>query len=563
MYFDALTTAAVRDELESSLLGGRVQDVVEVDEETIGMEVYAGRRFYLIANGGHAPRIHLVPDKLRRGVETPSRLLLMLRRHLRGARLQAITQPPWERVLHLEFDGHEGMVTLIAELIDRRANLILVRDGIVLECLRRVGPRENRVRVTLPGHPYRPPPPQLKRDPSELSPVILDGLLLADPDIPAWRALVRGLAGFSPLAARETVFRATGEPETPCRDTPTDSLLDAIEEMLRPIWEQCWEPSLAGPDKQPTAFAPYELTHMGDYRRVRTIGEALVAFYGAPVGRDAYRAAKEPILAMIAEAKRRIERRADSLRRSLVPEDELERLRRSGELILAYQYAIRPGQDVLEARYLPDEPPMRIRLDPKATPVENAQRYFERYTKAKRANETVPERLDAARRELEFLAQLETDLELAESWPDIDAVREMLENHGYWHGQKVTRPKSGRPKPIRVVTDDGFEILVGRNAWQNDEITFKRAGPDDLWLHARGVLGAHVIIRSGGRDVPEDVIMQAASLAAAYSAARGEVKVPVDVTRRRYVKKIRGGKPGMVTYRNERTIEVRPETDRT
>ncbi|MBX3085164.1 MAG: NFACT family protein, partial [Anaerolineae bacterium] len=168
MNFDVITIAALVHELRMKLLNGRVQDSLEIGNDAIGFEIYAGQRHYLMLSANpQAARVHLVSDRVRKGVEHPSPLGLMLRRNIEGGRLVGISQPPWERILHFQFESGEGAFTLIAEIMDRRSNLLLVRDGEIMDCMRRVGADENRVRVSLPGQPYVPPPPQLgKHDPT-------------------------------------------------------------------------------------------------------------------------------------------------------------------------------------------------------------------------------------------------------------------------------------------------------------------------------------------------------------------------------------------------------------
>ena len=137
-------------------------------------------------------------------------------------------------------------------------------------------------------------------------------------------------------------------------------------------------------------------------------------------------------------------------------------------------------------------------------------------------------------------------------------LQDVLQANGYWRGPKTARPQGGKSGPLKVTTPEGIVIWVGRNSRQNEEVTFGKGKPEDLWLHARGVPGAHVIIKSGGRSMPPGIIQKAAGLAAYYSASRSEGRVLVDVTERRHVRKIKGGKEGMVTYRNESPIEAVP-----
>jgi predicted ribosome quality control (RQC) complex YloA/Tae2 family protein len=207
-----------------------------------------------------------------------------------------------------------------------------------------------------------------------------------------------------------------------------------------------------------------------------------------------------------------------------------------------------------------DRPPLKIVLDPQLTAIKNAQAYFRKYEKAKSATADIPELLADADLELAYLDQLAMDLELAANRPEIDQVEAALAEAGYaprTRSQKIKTRQGGRP--LQIISLDGIPILVGHSARQNDEITFRRAAPDDLWLHAVDVPGAHVIIKCGGWPVPQETLHQAASLAATYSARRAESSVLVAYTQRRYVRRVKRGRPGMVTYSHEQTIRVPPK----
>jgi predicted ribosome quality control (RQC) complex YloA/Tae2 family protein len=562
MNFDAVTIMALVDELNAALAGGRVQDTVQIDADSFGLEIYAGHQRYYLLLSAHQQlaRVYLAGEKLRRGVQTPSPLGLLLRHDAEGARIEEVRQPAWERVVILDLEGPEGVFELIAEPMERRANILLVRDdGIVVDCMRRVGPQDNRVRVSLPNQPYIPPPPQrLKRDPLTLTLTLLGDMLDNEPGERTREILTRRVLGFSPLVAKEVVFRATGEINTRAGDTSARTLLAVIGDLFGQFQARQWEPGLVRAGDAVTAYSVYPLSFLDGWIPVASVSEALEQYYGPLVGEDAYDAARKPVQAVIDEATARLQKKLDSLRRSLQDEAALDHLRQSGELLLAYQYSLASGQTLLRAQYEVDGPELEIALDPSLTPLENAKRYFERYDKAKRAREGVPELVAATEQELAYLGQLEIDLALAANWPEIGEVQDALQKNGYWRGMRTAQPGGGRSGPLKVTAGSGFVIWVGRNARQNDLVTFDRGGPSDLWLHARGVPGAHVIIKSGGRDVPDDVVRQAAALAAYYSGARHEAHVLVDVTQRKYVRKIKGGKLGMVTYRNESPVEAVP-----
>ncbi len=561
MYVDAVTTAAVASALNETIIDGRVQAVIAVDDQSVGLEIYARqqRHYLLLSIHPKEARCQLVEGKLRRGAARPSPLVLLMKKYIEGARLESVTQPPWERLLQFEFSGNEGSTRLIAETMDKRSNLILTVDGHILECLKRVGAGQNRYRQILPGKPYVPPPPQSKALPDEVSLRQIESYLAQDPDQPTWRVLVQYISGISPLLAREIVHRACGDPEAPAFDVAARIIHEVFSQLISEVLEERYFPCVAPAQDRPgyLAFAAYQLNHLG-WKPVDSIFEAMHLYFGAPVGQDAYTAGKQPVQDQIDEALARVHHKLESLERESSSDEEIERLRQQAELILAYGPTFKPGQTSFQAQYDPDGPMLDIPLDPSLTHVENAQKLFERYDKAKRAVRGVPRLIAETRQEIAYLDQLAADLQMAESWPDIDIVREALQDAGYWRGTKARGPRGGKPGIRRFTEGDGFVILVGRNAEQNHVLVTERSASHDLWLHARGIPGSHVIVKNDGRPIPEEVVRRAAELAAYYSSGREDSAVEVDVTERRYVRPIKGGRPGMVNYKNERTLRIAP-----
>lgn len=567
MYLDVFTVSALVDEFLDTLVGGRIQDVLDVDETGIGLEIYANhrRRYLYLSADPVSPRLHLVSDKLRRGLTKPTQVGLLLRRYAEGGGITHVSQPPWERILQFDIEGPEGEIALIVEPMERRSNILLVREGVIVDCMRRVGPEENRYRLSLPAHKYVLPPPQTgKLDPFKLTPEDMIGLFdqPEDPKRKTRQVLASRLLGVSPLLAKEFLFRAGLDENQKVIDAEPERLLAGMQAIIVPLARRNWQPGIAEGDEGVAAFTVYPLESTANWRQVDTVSEALEAFYSTPVGEDAYNAAKVPVQAMLDDAQGKLRAKLASLERSLTDDAEREVLKQSGELILAYQYAIQSGQTQLKAQYDPDKPELVISLNPAQTPLENAQAYFTRYDKAKRALADVPRLVEETRNELAFLAQLTADLTMAANWPDIDEVRQALQCKGYWRGKAAKRiAGSGQSAPLKCVTKDGFVIWVGRNSRQNEQVTFGKGGGLDLWLHAHDVPGSHVIVKFDGRPIPELVVEQAAAIAAYYSTSRDEGKVLVDVTECRYVKKIKGAGPGMVTYRNETTRTVRPQRE--
>ncbi len=558
--FDALTTAAIAAELQNRLGDGRVQEALQIDPYSLGLEIYAQhqRHYLLLSIEPQNPRVHLVAEPLRRGVETPSPLLLLLRKYARGAEIEMVTHSSYERILHLWFSHPEhGVCLLIAEIMGRLSNLILVdATGTILDSLKRVGPDINRVRVILPGHPYQPPPPQDKLSPGQVTPAQLRiAFGRVDQAIPLWQALVQTIAGLSPQAARELAARATGNAEADVSAVDVARLKEELDTLWAPQRTGAWEPCIVRQGEIVIAYAPYRLTHLGLATSVESISQAVALHAAQGHQPDAYAALRASVAREIAAARKRLERQQAALQRQWVTPEEIGRLRQTGEWILALAHQIQPGQEQMIVD-VGGEQPLEITLDPRRSPAENAQAYFARYRKAQRATKEIPQRLQIIERELAYLEQLALDLKLAGNQPEIAAVREALAAAGHLR-EHPPRP-SPPPGPIKVVSPDGFTILVGRNSHQNDELTFHTAAPDDVWLHARGVPGAHVIIRSHGRPLPPATLQRAAELAAYYSAARDEPEVVVSVVPRRRIRRQPGGHPGQVTYTGEETIRARP-----
>jgi predicted ribosome quality control (RQC) complex YloA/Tae2 family protein len=563
MYFDALSMACMADELRQQILGGRIQRVILPDRLSVGLEIYAQhQRHYLLASA-HAElgRVLLSSEKLRRGEGQMTGILLLLRKYARGALISAIEQPPFERVLRMEFDHPEwGCSALIVEVMGRHSNIILVdAAGRVLDAVKRVSAQLSRIRPILPGKPYAPPPPQQKLPPSELTELRLREILASrEPETQVWQALVGGLQGMSPLLGREIAFRALGQPRATIRQVERlTPLLEATRNLLAPLEEGGWQPSVVKEGDRPAVYAPYPVSHRGEPQPMPSMSQAIEAWVHAVTSVDPYAAAKRPLREEIAAARGRLERRRQAVQASMSRAAQAEQWREWGDWILTYAHSIAPRQSELVVE-TGDGTVLIVPLDPAKTAVDNAQEYFSRYRKAQRAAEDGPARLEEVTLHLLDLEQIETDLDLAASRPEIEEVRAMLVEAGYLKVKKGKRAKAPRSRPISLTSPDGLQILVGRNSRQNDEVTFRRARGDDWWFHARGVPGAHVIVQAQGQPLPADTVRYAAELAAYYSHSRAEREVAVDYTRRRKVRRIRGAAPGLVSYAGEQTIRVMP-----
>ena len=565
MYFDAITIAAVRDEVQTLLVGGRVERVILPADLTVALEIYArgAKRWLLASADPQRARVYISPQRLARTSDEVSPLLLLMRKYVRDGRLAGVEQTPWERVLSLQIEKRDDEGTLqncrlIIEVMGRHSNIVLVNgDGRVMESVKRVRPEMSRYRTVLPRQPYIPPPPQTKANPSRLARGELQQLCAgARPGTALSKALVDALAGFSPLVAREIAFRATGSIASTVDGVSWQAVEQSTAELVADVDACRWAPCLAREAGAAAAFAAYELRQFPDRMAVDSISAALDEYYAnytVPTRRG--ETGKATLRRTIDSLRDRATRRRESLRAALPDPRGTDRLRRFGELLLAYSTQIAPGQGQFDADG------EQIELDPQLTAVENAHRYFREYQKAKAAAVEVPQLLERAEADLAFVEQAMTDLDNAYRPAEIDLVRQELIAAGLTKdpaaGKKKRRPPAV-PLLKAVNSKDGFEILIGRSARQNERVTFELGVGGDTWVHARGVPGAHVLVKARGGAVSEQAIQEAAAYAAYYSGARGENKVAVDYTSQRHVRRIKGAPPGLVTYTNERTLQVRP-----
>ncbi|MPZ14447.1 MAG: DUF814 domain-containing protein [Chloroflexi bacterium] len=577
MTFDALTMHAVRDELEREILGGHVDAVVPIDDRRVGLEVFArgGRRTLVLSLRPTDSRIYLTGERVRRGTERVTPFLLLLRKYVRGGRVAAIAQPRLERVLTLHIASHPdgGLpreVDLIAEAMGRRSNLLLVdEDGTVMDALVRVPPSVSPRRPLLPHLRYTLPPRSLKVDPADPT---LDAVLeeaARDAAGPAWRLVVATVDGLSPLAAQEALARTTGTSEIAVSAVDHwDDVVCALGEIVAPLGTGFWEPCIAWRDDTPVAFAPYQLRQFPDLeiRRYATMSEVVETAVQEAVRSAPFDRLRRPLLDAISARIRQAHRKRSSLDHSLHAAEEADTLRQAGESILANVYSLTPGATWLEVEG------RRIELSPTRSPVENAQAYFRQYTSARDARRIVPPLQVAVEGELHFLEEMTLHVEMAENEIEIRTLRSELENLGVVHSLRsashATRRGRTPPAPARKgqpalgayrrVALPGAEILVGASALGNDTVTFRLGRPDDLWFHARGVPGAHVILRGVGGAANLSHIDRAARLAARFSAARHATQVEVDYTACKHVRKVAGAAAGRVTYRKESSLRVRP-----
>jgi len=564
MHFDALSLACVVAELQRTLAAGRIQQLLRVDSQTFGFEIYTpGTRHQLLValHPGQA-RLQTVSYKLRRGADPDTPLLLLLRKYGRGAQVAGIEQPdPCERLVRLALAHPEhGATTLVLELIGHRPNALLLNPaGRILECLHHQTERADR--LLQPGRAYVPPAPPAGLSPFDDGSETYFARLAAQLEQPGalWKALVAGVAGLSPTAAREIAWRVHGDAGAAAVGTSLLAVAQALQELWAPLHTGEWCPGTVEEAGKVVGFAAYPLHFRGSFVRQPTLSAALEQFYGQQAERqqpDPYAALRSQVLAQLNRARGQLERRLAALAGDEPPPGAAAELRTQASWLLALATQLEPGQSALVVDL--GDRLLTVAVDPQRPAVEQAEAMFARATRLDRASAIIPQRRAQLQAEQEWLAQLGLDAQRAASQPELAAVLAELRAAGLLRGtaRQPSAPRSPAGGPLRLRTPSGLEILVGRNARQNEQVTFQLAHPADLWLHVRGAPGAHVVVRSGGRPVEETDLQRAAQLAAYHSSLRDERHVDVMVAQRRWVSRAPGGRTGQVVVEQEQVLRV-------
>ena len=581
MPLDAICLGAVTNELNTVQAGCRIEKVYQPDRDEIVIQTrgQGGARRLLVSIAAGTPRVHFI-ETARENPAVPPMFCMLLRKHVQGAKIAAVTQPAVERMLSIELDTTDEMGVackkhLICELMGKHSNVVLCgEDNRIIDAMRRVDGDLSGKRQVLPGLFYRMPPAQDKHDPFAVSGVGLAAAAAqADGEQTLDRFLLNTLLGFSPLLCRELAFRATGDTAKPLgmlSDEERNRLAKVYDDFLAYIEEKRWKPFLLTKSEDSAVFdftflpvTQYEgLMNVTQYESFSSL---LAAFFEKKGRVERMTRRSSDLHKAVVNARDRLARKLSAQKKELASAHDREKYKRTGELITANLYQLEKGMNKAKVidYYNKDCPEVEISLDVRLTPQQNAQKYFKLYTKSKTAEEVLTEQIRQGSIELDYLESVLVQLSEAETERDLAQLREELTLSGVLSA-KQTRNKKGRQKPVQAKpfhyrTTDGFDIFAGKNNLQNDLLTLKIAFKSDIWFHTQKIHGSHVILVTDGREPTEQAMTEAAMIAAYHSKARSSSMVPVDYTQVRQVKKPAGAKPGMVIYHVYQTAYVTPD----
>lgn len=560
MAFDGITIANLKEELSSALTGGRITKIAqpEADELLLTIKNGSGQYRLLLSASASLPLAYLTKTNKPSPMTAPG-FCMLLRKHLGSGRITAVSQPSLERILHFSIEhlnemGDLCQKTLIVELMGKHSNIIFCNeDGMILDSIKHVSSAMSSVREVLPGRMYFIPETQEKLNPLIADQTTMLGDICAKP-IKLSKAIYTTLTGFSPVMSEELCFRAgldSDQPANCLESAQKEALAFALEGMLLAIKLGQFSPRIVFKDQEPQEFASLPLTMYKELeaKPFDTISDLLETYYASKNTLTRIRQKSSDLRRIVQTALERNRKKYDLQYKQLQDTEKRDKYKVYGELINTYGYSLEPGSNTLTALNYYTNEDITIPLDPQLSPKENAQKYFEKYNKLKRTCEAVTKLLNETQEEIQHLESVSQALDIALLEEDLTQVKEELMEYGY-----VKRRRSGdkKPKitskPFHYLSSDGFHIYVGKNNFQNEELTFHFANGGDWWFHAKGVPGSHVIVKTEGQELPDRTFEEAGRLAAYYSKNRGSEKVEIDYLQRKNVKKPGGSKPGFVVY---------------
>ena len=578
MALDGFVISNVVSELKEKLVGGRINKIAQPEKDELILTIKAKETYRLFCSAGAGlPLIYLTSDNKANPLVAPN-FCMLLRKHLNSARIIDISQPGLERIvnIHIEHLNEMGDLcekTLIIELMGKHSNIIFIdENNQIIDSIKRVSGFMSSVREVLPGRTYFIPHTQDKLDPFNMTDNDFITTVSNKP-MPVNKAIYTSLTGFSPLIANEACHRASidaGKSANALSELELLHLNGTVKRMLDDIREGHYEPNIAYDGKTPLEFSCLPLTvyQDKDIKNFDSISEVLEIYYASKNAITRIRQKSEDLRKIVKNAIERSSKKYDLQLKQLKDTENRDKFKVYGELITTYGYGLEPGAKVLKCLNYYTGEDISIPLDELLTPMENAKRYFEKYNKLKRTYEHLSELSLETKEELEHLESIRTSLDIALLEEDLVQLKEELMDYGYMKRKyKMKNPnqkKSSKKvkitsKPFHYISSDGYHMYVGKNNFQNDELTFNFAVGNDWWFHAKHMPGSHVIVKSNGDELPDRTFEEAGRLAAYYSSARESDKVEIDYTEKKNVKKPAGGKPGFVVYYTNYSLMASPD----
>lgn len=572
MAFDGITTAAIRHELSDCLTGGGISRIVQSEKDELLLTVKNNKVTYrlLMSASPALPLIYLVPENRQAPLTAPN-FCMLLRKHLQGGQILRITQPSLERVLCFEISHRDELgdlctKKLIIELMGKYSNIIVTDDrDVILDSIKRIPSSVSSVREVLPGRPYFIPGADAKKDPLAANADDFVATISASP-YNIVKAIYMCYTGISPIVSEEFVYEADIEP----RKRPADltafelrKLADIFLLHMSDVAAGSFAPNIVYIEDEPKEFGVFPMKILsGRVEYTDSVSEMLRKFYSDREAAGRMKQKSADLRHLVSTALDRTNKKFLIQEKQLADTEKKDKYRIYGEMLNTYGYSASEGDKSLEVINYYTGEPMMIPLDPTLSASQNSQKYFERYNKLKRTADALSTQIEETRDDRDQLEACLMAIDLAENEQDLSEIRKELTEYGFLQKRTVRkgRARETKQKPLSYLSSDGYVMYVGRNNYQNEEVTFKIGNGNDWWFHAKGMPGSHVIIKGKGeKQLPDRVYEEAGALAAWYSSGRKAPKVEIDYTQRKNLHKKNGGKPGFVTYHTNYSLVAVPD----
>lgn len=573
MAFDGITTNCIMQELNHLLAGQRISKIAQPEREELLFTFKAlneGSNRLLISANASLPFLYMTKENKTSPLNAPN-FCMLLRKYIGNGRISAISQPSMERVLcftieHLDEMGDPAVKYLYVEIMGKHSNIIFCdKDGQIIDSIKHVSGQMSSIREVLPGRPYFIPAQQDRFDPWQIAKEQFVEQILKKPCSVA-KAIYTSLVGFSPIIATELAYRSgldADDSTAALTQADVERLYDVFRSLLQDLSDGnfsygiYYDPVTGAPKE----FAPIPLTIYSDmeYKTFSSISEVLEAFYAQRNKHTVIHQKSTDLRKIVSIHLERDRKKYLLQKKQLADTEKKDKYRIYGEMLHTYGYAASPGDKSIEVTNYYTNEPFVIPLDPTLDAMENAKKYFDKYAKLKRTGNALSSYILETENEIKHLESIETSLSIAETEGDLAAIKEELQEYGFIkkHSGKKTN-RISKSQPLHFVDDNGFHIYVGKNNYQNDQLTFKFATGNDWWFHVKQMTGSHVIVKSENKELPDSTYEHAAALAAYYSSGRDNEKVEIDYLQKKNVKKPNGSAPGFVVYYTNYSLVATP-----
>ena len=575
MAFDGIVIANLAHDIKSRLEGGKINKIAQPEKDELLFTIKNNRETYRLSISASAslPLIYFTDTNKPSPLTAPN-FCMLLRKHIGTGRIVKVSQPGLERILEFEIEhldelGDLQKKRLIVELMGKHSNIIFCReDGTILDSIKHISAQVSSVREVLPGRMYFIPHTVDKADPLTVTEEEFQTLLRSAP-MPVQKALYQKLTGISPLIGTELCHLASLEGEKPASELSENELTHLYRMfslMMEDVKEGRFFPNIIYENGAPAEFASVPLTCFEgagyESRPSSSISSLLETYYAEKSVITRIRQKSVDLRRIVQTALERNYKKYDLQLKKLKDTEKRDRYRIYGELLNAYGYELSGGEKELLCLDYYSGKEVKIPLDPQLSAQENSQKYYARYNKLKRTCEALETLTAETKQEIDHLESISAALDIAVREEDLVQIKEELMEFGFIKkrpfGSKKPKITS---RPYHYRSTDGFDIYVGKNNYQNEEVTFKIANGNDWWFHAKGIPGSHVVVRTEGKELPDRVFEEAGSLAAWYSKGRSNEKVEIDYIQRKHVKKAAGGAPGFVIYHTNYSLMAAPKLE--